>query len=304
MTTLLINIPADAGTEVALDGPLGSPGVPSIVTIGTEAMAVTDGLGTSVLQVERGANGTTIAAHAVGDAVVLSTNDVALGVTLADLGVTASAAQVNVLAGVTAGTVTASKGVVVDGSKQVDTWTATAVNTTATFATGTTWAIEGQLTASNAAITAGTVWGIRGRIIVSGNPSGGYFYGNQGKAIVSGTVSGSANIYGVVAQLDISAGTYSGGELAGLWVDAGATAVGILAGGVDFNLVRVTNTTIAVPNSVFQVEAQAANLFDFHSLGTADGWFSATALGGVTRKARIKVKCEDGTSGYMSVYTD
>ena len=304
MTKLLINIPVDAGTEVALDGPLGTPGVPSIVTIGTEAMAVTNGLGTAVLQVDRGANGTTIAEHVAGATDTVGANDAALGVTLADLAITATAAQVNVLAGVTAGTVTASKGVVVDGSKQVDTWTAIAANTTATFATGTTWAIEGQLTASNAAITAGTVWGVRGRIIVSGNPSGGYFYGNQGKAIVSGAVSGSANIYGIVAQLDISAGTYTGGELAGLWIDAGATAVGTLAGGVDFNLLRITNTTVAVPNAVIQIEAQAARLFDFHSLGTADSWFAATALGGVTRKARLKVKCEDGSDGYMSVYTD
>jgi len=69
MTTLLINIPADAGTEVALDGALGTPGVPSIVTIGSEAMHVTDGLGTPILQVERGANGTTPAVHAAGVAV-------------------------------------------------------------------------------------------------------------------------------------------------------------------------------------------------------------------------------------------
>jgi hypothetical protein len=303
MTKLLINIPADAGTEVALDGVLGTPGVPSIVTIGSEAMAVTDGLGTAVLQVERGANGTTPADHAAGASVTVSANDAALGVTLADLGVTASAAEINVLHSVSAGTVKASSAVVVDGSKQVDTWTAVVANASATLA-GTTWAIEGQMTASNAAITAGTVWGVRGRAILSGNASAGYLYGNQGKAIISGAMSGSANVYGLVAQLDISAGTYTGGELAGLWIDAGATAVGTLAGGVDFNLVRITNTTVAVPNAVIQIEAQAARLFDFHSLGTADGWYSATALGGVTRKARVKVKCEDGTDGYMSVYTD
>jgi len=303
MTKLLINIPADAGTEVALDGPLGTPGVPSIVTIGTEAMAVTDGLGTAVLQVERAANGTTAAAHTAGATVTVSANDASLGVTLADLGVTASAAEVNKLASVTAGVVTASKAVVVDASKQVDTWTAIAANATATQ-TGTTWAVEGQFTTSNAAITAGTVWGVRGRVVVSGNPSGGYFYGNQGKLIVTGAMSGSANGYGLVGQLDISAGTYTGGELAALWLDAGATAGGVMSGGVDFNMLRITNTTVAVPNAVIQIEAQASNLFDFHSLGTADNWFSATALGGVTRKARVKVKCEDGTDGYMSVYTD
>ena len=66
MTKLLINIPADAGTEVALDAALGTPGVSSTVLIGSERMAVSSGLGTPILQVERGAQSTTPAAHAVG----------------------------------------------------------------------------------------------------------------------------------------------------------------------------------------------------------------------------------------------
>jgi len=355
MTTLTTNL-GPYTSEFGVSAAVGTAGaVGTILTIDTEDMAIVAGQGTRHPTVDRGANGTQKASHLSGAAVTVGTNTEAAGITLADLGVTASttevnlihgsiagtavasaaavlganrnldtlvlpvgglyigatagisvtpsAAEINVLHSVSAGTVAASSAVVVDASKQVDTWTAVAANTSATLA-GTTWAVEGQLTASNAAITAGTVWGVRGRIVVSGNPSAGYFYGNQGKAIVSGTVSGSANIYGVVAQLDISAGTYSAGVIAALWVDGGSSAASSMAS-IEYDLVRITQTALAAtPNSLIYFEGQASHLFDFHSLGQADGWFSATALGGVTRKAKIKVKCEDGSDGYMSVYTD
>jgi len=85
MPKLIAHISADAGTDVVLDGPIGSPGADTTLTIGSEQMFVVDGLGTPNLTVERAANGTTRALHTVGTSV---TATVASGAVIATDGTT------------------------------------------------------------------------------------------------------------------------------------------------------------------------------------------------------------------------
>ena len=62
--------PTTESNYVSLDVAIGTAGeLGSIITIDSEQMLVRDGLGTTGLDVERGVNGTTIAAHQVGASV-------------------------------------------------------------------------------------------------------------------------------------------------------------------------------------------------------------------------------------------
>jgi hypothetical protein len=109
MTTLASNL-GPTTTEFGVSAAIGTAGeVGTIVTIDTEDMAVIAGQGTCNLTVDRGANGTQKATHQAGATVTVGTNSTASGITLADLGVTATKAEVNVLAGDVAGTMTAGK---------------------------------------------------------------------------------------------------------------------------------------------------------------------------------------------------
>lgn len=68
MATLVNQLqPTTESNYVSLDVAIGTAGEPgTIITIDSEQMLVRDGLGTTGLDVERGVNGTTIAAHSVG----------------------------------------------------------------------------------------------------------------------------------------------------------------------------------------------------------------------------------------------
>lgn len=136
---------------------------------------------------------------------------------------------------------------------------------------------------------------------------GAYIYGGQHKlTLTTSTINhADSRLCASLVQLDLSgASTYTAGQLSALWIDAGATSSMTNNGG-QFNLVRISNTTVAVPNSVIFVYAEASYLFDLAGGpgGNAD-WFAAGSSGGATRKYAIKVKCPDGTAGYMSIYTD
>jgi hypothetical protein len=103
----------------------------------------------------------------------------------------------------------------------------------------------------------------------------------------------------LLAQLDISAGTYTTGQISALWVDAGATGVAGALGG-QFNMVRISNTTVSVPNSHIYVYGVASYLMD---LNTNSGtWADATAHGG-TAAGRIKV-LHNGTTKYVYLFSD
>lgn len=225
------------------------------------------------------------------------------------------------LGSVTPGTVSASKALVVDSSKLlnelnvtgavaiVGDTTATGVvtqsKTTSTASAGTVRGVHGQVTASHAAITAGSIAGVRGLATLSGVVSGGglYAYGAQGKLVVTGTMNhADARLCAVLAQLDISAGVYTAGQISALWVDAGATSVAGALGG-QFAMVRITNTTVSVPDSVISVDSEGSFLFDLNGPGGNADWYTGGATGGATRSYKLKVKV-GGVTGYMSVYTD
>jgi hypothetical protein len=203
-----------------------------------------------------------------------------------------------------------SLNIVTSGNGQVSVTgvqTQTITKVVASPALGTVRAIIGQITASGAAIISGNVVGVRGLCTLSGTitAGGAYLYGLQGKLAVTGTMNhADARLCAVIAQLDISAGTYSAGQLSALWVDAGASAGSAHDGGGQFNLIRITNTTIAIPNSVIFVYAEASYLFDLAGGpgGNAD-WYAAntTSIEGNNMSYILKVKDPAGAAGYIPV---
>lgn len=234
------------------------------------------------------------------DTLVIADSGLYLG-SGAGTAVTATAAELNKLASVTAGTITASKGVVVGSSKEVNEWTVTngvltETQTVSTAALGTVRGVYGKVTASHAAIASGLVTGVRGEITLSGTNSAGgaYFYGTQGKLIVTGTMNhADSRLCGLMAQLDISSCTLTTGQLSALWVDAGGTATG--AGGGQFNLIRVQNTTAATPNAQIFMYGKASFGFDLYANG--GGWCSSGGTPGACTGATgwIKIQVEGAT---------
>lgn len=232
--------------------------------------------------------------------------------------VTATAAEINKLADVTAGAVTASKALVVDASRDLATLgnlTMDGVLTLAKAVTGTALgtvrAIHGQVTASTAAIASGAVTGVRGIATLSGTitAGGAYVIGSQGKVAVSGTMNHEdSRLAAVFAQLDISAGTYTAGQLSALWVDAGASASASAVstkGGGQFNLIRITNTTAANANAVIYAYAEADYLMELGGPGGNADWFAANTVdisgGSHALSYILKIKDPAGNAGYIPI---
>lgn len=179
--------------------------------------------------------------------------------------------------------------------------------TISTAALGTVRRVHGQITTSNAAISGGSVAGVRGLVTLSGGVTAGgaYFYGAQGKLTMSGTMNhADARLCGLIAQLDISAGTYTAGQLSCLWVDAGASSSASAVstkGGGQFNLIRITNTTTANANAVIFAYAEADYLFDLGGPGGNADWFDAGTGATSTCSGHLKVYL-NGTAAYIRVY--
>lgn len=149
-------------------------------------------------------------------------------------------------------------------------------------ALGTTRKIRGEYTLSATGITSGNPVGVRGAITLTGTVTGGAFlYGLQGKLIVSGTMNhADSRLCAALAQLDISAGTYTAGQLSALWVDAGASASAsaiATKGGGQFNLLRITNTTAANANAMIFAYGEADFLLDLGGPGGNADWFAAAS---------------------------
>lgn len=219
-------------------------------------------------------------------------------VTMASGGLTLTSGSITVTSGnetLTAGDLTLSAGVI------------TANKTITGTALSTTRAILGAATASGTAIASGNLVGVRGSVTLSGTitAGGAYLYGAQGKLIVSGTMNhADARLCGMLAQLDISAGTYTAGQMSALWVDAGATASASAVstkGGGQFNLLRITNTTSASSNAAILVYADADYLMDLGGPGGNADWFDAGtgATAGVTGHLKVMV---NGTAKYIRLY--
>lgn len=171
--------------------------------------------------------------------------------------------------------------------------------TTIAFTGGTAPGLNGTATITTAALgtvrngyfkvisgvggsaTSGNLVGVRGEVsIPSGDTIGGgiYLYGSQGKLTFAGVMDhADSRLCASLAQLDISAGTYTTGQLSALWVDAGATASASAIstkGGGQFNLLRITNTTAALSNALIYGYADADYLFDLGGPGGNADWFS------------------------------
>jgi hypothetical protein len=136
---------------------------------------------------------------------------------------------------------------------------------------------------------------------------GAYVYGAQHKLTLGTSTINHADsrLCASLIQMDISgASTYTAGQLSALWIDLGGTS-GMTNNGGQFNIVRISNTTVAVPTSVIFIYAEASYLFDLAGGpgGNAD-WFTTTSGGGATRKFKIAVKGPDGAACYLSLYTD
>ncbi len=185
--------------------------------------------------------------------------------------------------------------------------TQTSTATVSTAALGTVRAVYGKVIGSAASITEGNIVGVRGEASIPSGKTiagGAYLYGVQGKLTFAGTMNhADSRLCAVLAQLDISSGTYTAGQISALWVDAGATGVAGSLGG-QFNLVRITNTTASVPNSVVYVYAEASYLFDLAGGpgGNAD-WYAANThtIDGHALSYIIKVKDPAGNTGYIPV---
>jgi hypothetical protein len=129
----------------------------------------------------------------------------------------------------------------------------------------------------------GSVAGGRGEVIgATGTTlSDGFYYGLQGKFTLGGaTISEvSASRYvGVIAQLDLSSGTMTSGQVSALWADMGATAAGAFA--AETNIVRATNTTASTVNAILYGYGKATYVMDLSANGGTN--LSTTGTAGAT----------------------
>jgi hypothetical protein len=179
--------------------------------------------------------------------------------------------------------------------------------TVSTAALSTVRVLQGSGIASGTDIASGNLVGARGDVTLSGTitAGGAFLYGSQGKLIVTGTMNhADARLCGSIAQLDISAGTYTAGQLSALWVDAGSAASAsaiATKGGGQFNLIRITNTTSASSNAVIYAYADADYLLELGAPGGNADWFDAGTGASASVTGHIKVKL-NGADAYIRVY--
>jgi hypothetical protein len=111
--------------------------------------------------------------------------------------------------------------------------------------------------------------------------SDGFYYGVQGKFTLGGatiTESSAARFVGVIAQLDLSSGTMTNGQVSALWADMGASAAGAFA--AETNIVRATNTTNSTVNAVLYGYGKATYVMDLSANGGTN--MSTTGTAGAT----------------------
>ena len=139
---------------------------------------------------------------------------------------------------------------------------------------GTVRSITGEISNTATDMTSGNLVGVRGAVTVPTGKtvSGGFLYGLQGKMIVAGTISGSAWCPAIFGQLDISAATLGGGQIACLWGDAGATGPSETV--ANFNMIRLTNTTATTANAMISTYGKASFWMDGQLNGSA--WYATS----------------------------
>lgn len=188
-----------------------------------------------------------------------------------------SSTELIYLDGVTAGTVTASKAVVVDSSKQLNELRVVQTTTSTTPSSTQSYAVQATETASATGITSGNIRAGRFATTVSGTITGGaYAMGVQGKLTVSGTMNhADSRLAAGFFQLDTTGGTFTTGQLSALWVDHGAGSTG--AKGGQFNMVRISDTVAGSKgNAIIYAHANATNVLDLSAPGGTMDWFAAS----------------------------
>lgn len=173
---------------------------------------------------------------------------------------------------------------------------------------GTIRALVGSFTESATTMTSGNVVGVRGVVNCVG-ASGGFIYGVQGKIISTGTLSGSLWAPAVFGQLDVSAATINGAQVAAIWGDWGATG----ATATDLSGCRgivFTNTTANVLNAQDYRYGNATYLLELAGAGGTLNYYaaagtSAGSAGDATHCAAQQViKIEiNGVAAYIPVFT-
>jgi len=183
----------------------------------------------------------------------------------------------------------------------------TVTNSTAST-TATLRSVIGSITASTASMTTCTLTAVRGVITVSGSTTGSascYMYGTQGKFIGGGTLNNAAGWHaGVFAQLDLSAGTYTAAQIAGLWVDCGlANASAKALGAGSTSMIRITNTASGFLPTMISAVANAAYFLDIAAADGTPGYYAANThtIDSHALASIIKVKV-GGTEGYIPVF--
>jgi len=129
----------------------------------------------------------------------------------------------------------------------------------------------------------GSVAGVRGEVAGAAGTTlkDGFYYGAQGKFTLGGATiqeTSAARYCGVIAQLDVSAGTMTSGQLSALWADMGASAAGAFA--AETNVVRATNTTAQAVNAIVYGYGKATYGFDLSD--NSGGWLKVN-INGSTR---------------------
>ncbi len=147
---------------------------------------------------------------------------------------------------------------------------------------GTIRSLTGKISSTVTNQTSGNLVGLRGEVDVVGTSGSAYIYGIQGKIIATGTLAAGQFEAGVFGQLDISAATINGGQLAPIWGDYG-TSSGTLSDQSGLYGIAMTNTTHAVPHGQLYLYGGATNfllLNDNNGLVGATYFVAAGTSGG------------------------
>lgn len=181
-------------------------------------------------------------------------------------------------------------------------------NTSTAAAVGDGRALTVDATTSHASITSGNLIGVRAHTTIPSGSTvdgGAFVFGGQQKLTCAGTMNhADSRLAGGFAQLDISAGTYTTGQLSALWVDCGASASASAVstqGGGQFNILRLTNTTAAENNAVIYSHADADYMWDISAPGGSSDSF-ATAGTPATNAGYLRILVA-GSARYIPLYS-
>ncbi len=236
--------------------------------------------------------GVTFASTSAGTAEFTFSQAVTCSSTLAVTGVTTLSANANITYSKTAaadvGTVRACYGkYALTGSTPVTTASNNMVGARGEFNIGT-----GGVLSFNAGSSFAT--GVQGKIVASGTTTIGATTSDQ-----------DARIQAIHAQADFTGMTINGGQIALIEADVQVRPTAI--NGVNqFNLLKLTDadaskTTQA--NAIISAFAEAAFLLELNAPETNADWFATntTSIEGNNMSYILKVKCPDGSTGYLPV---